>query len=65
MPEYLAPGVYIEETGFRAKSIAGVATSTGGFLSSLRIVAIGIAIGVAASVALDRARRRRRPDPDS
>ena len=24
MPEYLAPGVYVEETSFRAKSIEGV-----------------------------------------
>ena len=28
MPEYLAPGVYVEETSFRAKSIEGVGTST-------------------------------------
>ncbi len=27
MPEYLAPGVYIEETSFRSKSIEGVGTS--------------------------------------
>src|SRR3954471_3396981 len=32
MPEYLAPGVYIEETSFRAKSIEGVSTSTAGFV---------------------------------
>lgn len=31
MPEYLAPGVYVEETSFRAKSIEGVGTSTTGF----------------------------------
>ncbi len=31
MPEYLAPGVYLEETSFRAKSIEGVSTSTTGF----------------------------------
>ena len=31
MPEYLAPGVYVEEVSFRAKSIEGVATSTTGF----------------------------------
>ncbi|MEN3326799.1 MAG: hypothetical protein V7638_1606, partial [Acidobacteriota bacterium] len=24
MPEYLAPGVYVEETSFRSKSIEGV-----------------------------------------
>ena len=30
MPEYLTPGVYLEETNFRSKSIEGVATSTFG-----------------------------------
>ena len=28
MPEYLAPGVYVEETSFRSKSIPGAGTST-------------------------------------
>ena len=32
MPEYLAPGVYVEETSFRAKSIEGVSTSTTAFV---------------------------------
>ena len=32
MPEYLAPGVYVEEISFRAKSIEGVSTSTTGFV---------------------------------
>ena len=31
MPEYLAPGVYIEEVSFRSKSIEGVGTSTTAF----------------------------------
>jgi len=30
--EYLAPGVYVEETSFRSKSIEGVSTSTTGFV---------------------------------
>ena len=30
MPEYLTPGVYVEETSFRARSIEGVPTSTVG-----------------------------------
>lgn len=30
MPEYLTPGVYVEETSFRSRSIEGVATSTCG-----------------------------------
>ncbi|HEU4386432.1 MAG TPA: phage tail sheath subtilisin-like domain-containing protein [Blastocatellia bacterium] len=32
MPEYLAPGVYVEEVSFRSKSIEGVSTSTTGFV---------------------------------
>ena len=34
MPEYLAPGVYVEEVSFRAKSIEGVSTSTTGFVGT-------------------------------
>jgi uncharacterized protein len=36
MPEYLAPGVYVEETSFRAKSIEGVPTSTTGMAGLTR-----------------------------
>ncbi len=36
MPEYLAPGVYVEETSFRAKSIEGVSTSTAAFVGATR-----------------------------
>ena len=36
MPEYLAPGVYVEETSFRAKSIEGVRTSTAAFVGPAR-----------------------------
>jgi len=36
MPEYLAPGVYVEEVSFRSKSIEGVATSTTGFAGVAR-----------------------------
>lgn len=32
MPEYLAPGVYVEEVSFRSKSIEGVGTSTTAFV---------------------------------
>lgn len=32
MPEYLAPGVYVEETSYRPKSIEGVSTSTTAFV---------------------------------
>jgi phage tail sheath protein FI len=34
--EYLAPGVYVEETSFRSKSIEGVGTSTTGFVGLAR-----------------------------
>lgn len=36
MPEYLSPGVYIEETSFRTRSIQGVSTSTAGFIGPAR-----------------------------
>jgi phage tail sheath protein FI len=36
MPEYLAPGVYVEEVSFRQKTIEGVSTSTAGFIGPAR-----------------------------
>jgi len=36
MPEHLAPGVYVEETPFRGKSIEGVSTTTTGFVGPCR-----------------------------
>lgn len=36
MPEYLAPGVYVEEVSYRAKSIEGVSTSVCGFVGPTR-----------------------------
>lgn len=36
MPEYLAPGVFIEEVSFRSKSIEGVGTTTTGFVGPTR-----------------------------
>ena len=41
MPEYLAPGVYVEETSFRAKSIEGIGTSTTGFVGPARKGPVG------------------------
>ena len=41
MPEYLAPGVYIEETSFRSKSIEGVGTSTTAFAGPTRRGPVG------------------------
>jgi DNA-binding CsgD family transcriptional regulator len=46
MPEYLHPGVYIEETSFRGKPIQGVSTSTAGFVGAARKGAEGKAIFV-------------------
>jgi phage tail sheath protein FI len=37
MPEYLAPGVYVEEVSYRARSIEGVSTSTAGFVGRAAI----------------------------
>ena len=45
MPEYLAPGVYVEEVSFRAKSIEGVATSTTGFAGVARFGPVQYAAG--------------------
>lgn len=36
MPEYLAPGVFVEEVSFRSKSIEGVSTTTTGFIGPTR-----------------------------
>jgi hypothetical protein len=74
VPEYLAPGVYVEETSYRSKSIEGVSTGARGLVGSIRrgvdpvaravaVVAVGVLLGVAASIAVDRARRRRRRIP--
>jgi phage tail sheath protein FI len=36
MPQYLSPGVYVEETSFRTKTIEGVSTSTPAFVGPTR-----------------------------
>jgi uncharacterized protein len=41
MPEYLAPGVYVEEVSYRAKSIEGVSTSVAGFIGPTRYGPVG------------------------
>lgn len=77
MSEYLAPGVYVEETSYRSKSIEGVSTSSSGLVGSFRrgvdavakivaVVVVGALLGAAAAVAVDKARRerpRRPPTP--
>ena len=50
MPEYLAPGVYVEETSFRAKSIEGVSTTTTGFVGPSRYGPIDIEPDVITSI---------------
>ncbi len=41
MPEYLRPGVYVEETSYRGKPIQGVSTSTAGFVGAARKGRVG------------------------
>ncbi|MCK6548973.1 phage tail sheath subtilisin-like domain-containing protein [Myxococcota bacterium] len=36
MPEYLSPGVYVEEVSYRQKTIEGVSTSTAAFVGATR-----------------------------
>lgn len=50
MPEYLAPGVYVEEVSFRSKSIEGVATSTTGFVGLARSGPVCYGTGLAGAV---------------
>jgi phage tail sheath protein FI len=49
MPEYLAPGVFVEETSFRAKSIQGVGTSTTAFVGPTRKGPLGMVSDVLTS----------------
>lgn len=49
MPEYLAPGVFVEETSFRAKSIQGVGTSTTAFVGPTLTGPLGMASDVLTS----------------
>jgi phage tail sheath protein FI len=50
MPEYLAPGVYVEEVSFRSKSIEGVSTTTTGFVGPTRYGPVDITPDVITSV---------------
>jgi phage tail sheath protein FI len=50
MPEYLAPGVYIEEVSFRSKSIEGVSTTTTGLIGASRYGPIDLPPDVLTSV---------------
>ena len=54
MPEDLAPGVYVEEVSFRARSIEGVSTSTAGFVGSSPSGPRGVPIHVASVAEFER-----------
>jgi phage tail sheath protein FI len=51
MPEHLTPGVYIEETSFRAKGIEGVGAHTAGFVGPTRWGPVEFQPGVLTSLA--------------
>lgn len=51
MPEYLAPGVFVEETSFRAKSIEGVSTTTTGFVAPAASGPVTLAPDIVTSLA--------------
>ena len=51
MPEYLYPGVYVEEVSFRSKSIDGVSTTTTGFVGACRYGPTELAPDVITSLA--------------
>src|SRR3954466_9150829 len=51
MPEYLAPGVYVEETSFRSKSIEGVSTTPPGFVGPCRYGPIDLEQDILTSLA--------------
>jgi len=50
MPEYLAPGVYVEEVSFRAKSIEGLSTTTTGFVGPTRYGPVNLPLDVITSI---------------
>jgi uncharacterized protein len=50
MPEYLAPGVYVEEVSFRSKAIEGVSTTTTGFVGPARYGPIDLVPDVVTSL---------------
>lgn len=50
MPEYLSPGVYVEEVSFRAKSIEGLSTTTTGFIGPTRYGPVNLPPDVITSI---------------
>lgn len=51
MPEYFAPGVYVEETSYRSKSIEGVSTTITGFVGPTRFGPIKMVPDIITSLA--------------
>src|SRR5689334_19225919 len=50
MPEYLAPGVYVEEVSYRSKSIEGVGTTTTAFIGPTRYGPVDLPLEVVTSL---------------
>ncbi len=50
MPDYVAPGVFVEEVSFRAKSIEGVSTTTTGFIGAARFGPVHLKPGIVTSL---------------
>src|SRR5579872_6513506 len=50
MPEYLSPGVYVEEISFRAKSIEGLSTTTTGFVGPTRYGPVDLPLDIVTSI---------------
>lgn len=50
MPEYLAPGVFVEEVPFRGRPIEGVPTSTTGFIGATRFGPVALPPGLLTSL---------------
>jgi Bacteriophage tail sheath protein len=50
MPEYLAPGVYVEEVSYRAKSIEALGTTTTGFVGPTRYGPVNLPLDVLTSI---------------
>jgi phage tail sheath protein FI len=61
MPEYLAPGVFVEETSFRSRSVEGVSTTTTGFIGPARYGPIDLESALVTSLSeLERLHGNRR-----
>jgi len=64
VPEYLAPGVYVEEVSFRAKSIEGVSTSTTAFVGMVAEGPLGEAVHIRSFADYERTFGGIHPDCD-